>query len=122
MPFWIGFAAAVVAVFVFLCTPRGAARVTVAVALLLSPIVASLVVRLFREDSKSFSIIDPTLAVWAVLFVSVPFVIVFAPIVPILVFGAAFWGAHWKGRYRGAAALLILVLACFYWAWASAAP
>ena len=91
-PLWIGFGAAVLPVFVFLCMPRGSPRPILPLALLFSPIMATLVVNLLQLKSKSVSVIDVTLAVWAVLFISAPLVLIVAPLVPILVLGAAFWG------------------------------
>ena len=121
--FWIAFATAVLPLLVFLSIPRatqnGPALIGV---LLLSPVVGWLLVTLFRSDAKRSSVIDVALAVWAVLFISAPLVFVVAPAVPFLAFVAAFWGTQWRGRYRGAALLLVGVLAGLYWSWATIAP
>ena len=121
--FWIGFATAVLPVLVFLATPRDTRNSwTLPITLLASPIIGWLLVWPFRPDARRVSVVDVTLAVWAVLLVSAPFVFVVALAVPFLAFGAAFWGTQWKGRYRGAALLLVGVLTGLYWAWTRVAP
>jgi hypothetical protein len=118
----MSFGAAVLPVFVLLCVPRGSPRPVLPAALLLSPILTTAVVNVLQFRGERFSVVDVTLAVWAVLFISVPLVFVVAPVVPIMVFGAALWATRWRGRHRGAAALLVVVLAGTYWAWARMAP
>jgi len=121
-PFWISFGAAVLPVVALLLMPRGTPGLILPVTLLLSPIVATVGVNVLRPWGERLSVIDITLAVWAVLFISAPLVLIVAPLLPILMFSAALWGTRWRGRHRGAAALLILVLGGTYWAWARIAP
>lgn len=122
--FWIGFATAVLPLLAFLATLPWSARNawTFPIALLASPSIGWLLVRLFRPDARRVSLIDVTLAVWAVLWISAPFALVAGLAVPFLVFGAALWGTQWKGRHRGAVLLLVGVLTGLYWAWTLVAP
>jgi hypothetical protein len=113
--FWISFLTAVSPVLVILVVPRAVQRwQALAAVILLSPVVGYTSTRFFRGDVAKASIVDVTLAVWAVLAVCAPLIYVVGPAILLVIFGAAFWATQWSGRYRFATIVLLLTLGLLY--------